>query len=178
MAVAVIAGTDETETLYVVDDRNPTGWPQVLEEHLITDNKESIANVVYTYGNDLISQTRPDDLGWRTHFYGYACPVLAGNGHGNVRYLTDGTGEITDTYDGACPVLAGDAFGNLIRQAVFDPLVGMIVEVDPTNIHRVTENAYLYTGEQFDADLGMYFLRARYMDPNLGRFHFKIIKSS
>jgi len=33
-------------------------------------------------------------------------------------------------------------------------------------------NAYRYTGEQFDADLGLgqYYLRARYLDPGTGRF--------
>jgi len=34
-----------------------------------------------------------------------------------------------------------------------------------------TPNAYRYTGEQWDTDLGMYFLRARYLDPETGRFH-------
>jgi RHS repeat-associated protein len=33
-----------------------------------------------------------------------------------------------------------------------------------------TDNNYLYTGEQWDNDLGMYFLRARYMEPDKGRF--------
>jgi RHS repeat-associated protein len=33
-----------------------------------------------------------------------------------------------------------------------------------------TANSYLYTGEQFDGSLGNYYLRARYYDPNSGRF--------
>jgi RHS repeat-associated protein len=33
------------------------------------------------------------------------------------------------------------------------------------------QSDYLYTGEQFDFDLGMYFLRARYLNTNTGRFH-------
>lgn len=57
----------------------------------------------------------------------------------------DDAGIITDTYD-------YDAFGNLIDQT------------------GITPNNYLYAGEQFDADLGMYFLRARYMDTARGRF--------
>ncbi len=32
----------------------------------------------------------------------------------------------------------------------------------------VTENHYLYTGEQFDPGAGYYYLRARYMDPGMG----------
>jgi RHS repeat-associated protein len=33
-----------------------------------------------------------------------------------------------------------------------------------------TPNNYLYTGEQFDPNSGFYYLRARYMNPELGRF--------
>jgi RHS repeat-associated protein len=67
------------------------------------------------------------------------------DGQGSVRYLTDTDGNITDTYD-------FDAFGNLINRT------------------GTTDNNYLYTGEQYDPDLGMYFLRARYLDPDNGRF--------
>jgi RHS repeat-associated protein len=33
-----------------------------------------------------------------------------------------------------------------------------------------TPNDYLYGGEQFDANLGFYYLRTRYMNPESGRF--------
>jgi len=33
-----------------------------------------------------------------------------------------------------------------------------------------TENNYLYTGEQFDPNVGFYYLRARYYNPEIGRF--------
>jgi RHS repeat-associated protein len=33
-----------------------------------------------------------------------------------------------------------------------------------------TPNVYLYRGEQFDPDLGLYYLRARYYNPATGRF--------
>ena len=68
------------------------------------------------------------------------------DGLGSVRNLTNETGLITDTFD-------YDAFGPLIASTGDTP------------------NAYLYTGERFDPDLGFYYLRARYLDPNLGRFH-------
>jgi RHS repeat-associated protein len=67
------------------------------------------------------------------------------DGQGSVRYLTDSDGNVTDTYD-------YDAFGNLISKT------------------GSTDNNYLYTGEQWDNDLEMYFLRARYMDTDSGRF--------
>jgi RHS repeat-associated protein len=59
--------------------------------------------------------------------------------------LTNSLGQVTDTYD-------YDAFGNLINRT------------------GTTPNDYLYTGEQFDANLGFYYLRARYMNPSSGRF--------
>lgn len=67
------------------------------------------------------------------------------DGHGSVRELTDGTVAITDRYD-------YDAFGSLIFQS------------------GTTPNAYRYCGEQYDADLGIYYLRARYMSVDTGRF--------
>jgi RHS repeat-associated protein len=67
------------------------------------------------------------------------------DGQGSVRYLTDSDGNVTDTYD-------YDAFGNLLSRT------------------GTTDNNYLYTGEQWDFDLEMYFLRARYMDTDSGRF--------
>lgn len=67
------------------------------------------------------------------------------DGHGSVRQLTDASATITDSYD-------YDAFGILIHRT------------------GTTPNDYLYTGEQLDAHLGFYYLRARYMSPATGRF--------
>ena len=38
------------------------------------------------------------------------------------------------------------------------------------NSTGTTPNNYLYRGEQFDRDLGLYYLRARYYNPLSGRF--------
>jgi RHS repeat-associated protein len=64
---------------------------------------------------------------------------------GSTRLLTDGTGDVSDEYD-------YDAYGNLSGST------------------GTTPNVYLFTGEQLDPGLGLYYLRARYMDPRLGRF--------
>jgi len=62
-----------------------------------------------------------------------------------VRFLTDSAGAVTDTY-------TYDAFGNLIERTGSTP------------------NDYLYSGEQFDPNIGFYYLRARYLNPQSGRF--------
>ena len=67
------------------------------------------------------------------------------DGGGNVRQLTNSAGAVTDTYE-------YDAFGNDVYHT------------------GTTPNNYLYRGEQFDSDLGLYYLRARYYNPSTGRF--------
>jgi RHS repeat-associated protein len=67
------------------------------------------------------------------------------DGGGNVRQLTNSAGAVTDTYE-------YDAFGNDVYHT------------------GTTPNNYLYRGEQYDSDLGLYYLRARYYNPATGRF--------
>lgn len=87
--VRKIVGT--TTNLYLVDDRNPTGYAQVLEEKTVSGGTTNLVRL-YTYGLDLISQKDT-----ATAFYGY-------DGNGNTRYLTATNASVTDTY-------VYDAFG-------------------------------------------------------------------
>ncbi len=132
---AVTSGGVTTTTTCLVDELNPTGYAQVVEEHT-----NGTLTRVYTYGHDLISMDQSDGngAGWSLTYYGY-------DGHGNVRFLTDEQGQITDTY-------TYDAFGELLSSA------------------GTTANPYRYCGEQFDVALGLYYLRARMMNPLTGRF--------
>jgi RHS repeat-associated protein len=67
------------------------------------------------------------------------------DGLGSVRFLVNNLGSISDT----CTY---DAYGTEV------------------NSSGNTTNWYRYTGEQWDLDLGMYYLRARYLSPGYGRF--------
>jgi hypothetical protein len=118
-------------TRYLVDELNPTGYPQVIDE--LTG---ASVTRTYTYGLQRISEDQVISNTWTPSFYGY-------DGGGNVRQLTNSARTVTDTYD-------YDAFGNKI------------------NSTGTTPNNYLYRGEQFDSDLSMYYLRARYYNPLTG----------
>jgi RHS repeat-associated protein len=118
-------------TRYLVDDLNPTGYAQVVEETGGTQRE-------YTYGLQRIDEGQTVSNAWALSYYGY-------DGLGTVRQLTNSAGMVTDTYD-------YDAFGNQISHTGSTP------------------NNYLYRGEQFDPDLGLYYLRARYYNPLTGRF--------
>jgi RHS repeat-associated protein len=129
-------------TQYLVeDDVNPTGLPQVVEE-LTGSFGAGVVTRTYTYGLQRISQN--------------LSPAVSGNstwtpsfyvydGGGSVRQLTNSNGTVTDEYE-------YDAYGNSFTKS------------------GTTPNNYLYRGEQYDADLGLYYLRARYYNPATGRF--------
>jgi RHS repeat-associated protein len=130
----VVKNVGGAVTYYLVDDRNPSGYAQVLEEITAFAGTTNLTKV-YAYGLDLISQQQP---GVATNYYGH-------DGHGSVRYLTGTSGDITDIY-------AYDAYGNLMASS------------------GSTANNYLYCGEQYDPQLKFYYNRARYLNPDTGRF--------
>jgi RHS repeat-associated protein len=96
----------------------------------------------YTYGLQRISENlSPTVTGTSTW-----TPSFYGyDGAGSVRQLTNSTGQVTDEYE-------YDAFGNSFTK------------------QGTTPNNFMYRGEQFDADLSLYYLRARYYNPATGRF--------
>ncbi|MCH7711065.1 MAG: hypothetical protein IH903_05450 [Proteobacteria bacterium] len=67
------------------------------------------------------------------------------DGSGSVTELTDSTGVVARAY-------AYDAYGQIADE------IGTLA------------NPYAYTGREFDAESGLYFYRARYYDPETGRF--------
>ncbi len=99
--------------------------------------------ISYTLGDDIISQASIQNSSLITHHFLY-------DGHGSTRLLTDNTSTVTDTYN-------YDAYG---------------IQLGPTsNITNRATTDLLYSGEQFDNELQMQYLRARYYDQNNGTFN-------
>jgi RHS repeat-associated protein len=122
-----------TTNYYLLDDRNPSGYVQVLEEWTASSGVTNLSRV-YNYGLSLISQQQ----GGTTYYF--IC-----DGHGSTRALYDGGGTFVNAF-------AYDAYGNLIAS------------------NGVPQTAYCYCGQQWDTDLGSYYLRARTYNPGTGRF--------
>jgi RHS repeat-associated protein len=122
-----------TTTKYLLDSLNPTKLPQVMDEVV-----SGSVTRTYAYGLQRISENQQISGTWTPSFYGY-------DGHGNVRFLTNSAGAITDSYQ-------YDAFGMPI-------------------VHTgTTPNVFLYSAEWYDSNLGLYNLRARYYNLATGRF--------
>ena len=67
------------------------------------------------------------------------------DGNGSTRLLSNAAGTVTDTYQ-------FDAFGTLTART------------------GTTDNPFLFTGQQLDANSGFYYMRARLYQPSTGRF--------
>ncbi|WP_438498560.1 RHS repeat domain-containing protein, partial [Paenibacillus sp. IHBB 3054] len=67
------------------------------------------------------------------------------NGHGDVVQIVNTSGEVVNNY-------TYDEWGNITSQV------------------EGTSNSFKYTGEVYDTETGLYYLRARYYDPSIGRF--------
>ena len=84
-----------TTTEYCVDDRNPSGYAQVMDEYMGAWIRS------YDYGLGLVTEESPQTGG--TVYYGM-------DGHGSVRFLAQNDGVITDAY-------WYDAYGTIISRS-------------------------------------------------------------
>lgn len=67
------------------------------------------------------------------------------NGHGDVVQIVDTNGNVVNDYK-------YDEWGNIVSQT------------------ETIQNPFKYCGEVYDEETGLYYLRARYYDPSVGRF--------
>ena len=117
-------------------------------KYYVNDTSGSLSMVVAETdkaGKEQASFTRGDNAEFLSMERGQDKWYYLSDGHGSVRILTNIAGRITDRY-------GYDAYGNLLEK-----------EGD-------ADNDFLYTGEQYNANTGLYYLRARYMNPSTGTF--------
>ncbi|HEX6864271.1 MAG TPA: RHS repeat-associated core domain-containing protein, partial [Thermoanaerobaculia bacterium] len=122
----------------------PGGSPRITE--YLVDTSAALSQVVAETdgaGNLQSLYVRGDDLLAVLRSSGDR--FYHADGLGTVRLLTDEVGEAADRY-------AFSAFGETVTHEGDDP------------------NAYQFAGEPVDPDSGLYYLRARWMDPEAGRF--------
>jgi RHS repeat-associated protein len=140
--------TDGSTTIYRYDPNGVRVSSQTngVETRYLVDRNRPHASVVMEYdlnGNLIVDYTY--GIGLISQHRGSATSFYHADGLGSTRLLTDSSGSVTDAY-------VYDAYGTLLSSS------------------GTTTNSYLYTGEQYDKNLGEYYLRARYYSPSQGRF--------
>lgn len=127
---------------FLVDNLNPTGYPQVLLESTSSSATPTPGGATFyeafEWGHKLHSILHTPNS---TYYVGL-------DGHGSVRMLLDGSGNTVSGYD-----YNYDAYGNVIM----NPMTTL-------DIH------YRYANYHWDQELGLYYLNARFYDPKTGRF--------
>ena len=148
----------------VIDGENWVAFTYDGDGHRLTKTANlegaSGAGETTTYATDVVSalpQVIAEVRGGQaiSYTYGLALNSIAEPGAGWRYYHADGLGSVralSDAGGGAAAGYSYDVFGASRGQS------GM------------TGNALTYTGQQFDAETGLLYLRARYYDPVVGRF--------
>jgi RHS repeat-associated protein len=127
-----------TTTKFLVDNLNPTGYSQVMDEMV-----NGSVTRTYAYGLTRISEDQLVNGSWTPSFYGY-------DGHGNVRFLANSADTVTDAYaldafgaqiasTGTTPnsyLYSGERFDQSIglyhlRSRYYNPLTGRFMTMDP-----------------------------------------------
>ena len=135
--------TTHTETTYLSDPNNPTGYSQTFVETTRNVLTQAVTETkVFTIGLDVIAQTKftPGGASEGTTV------ILLYDGHGSTRMVADLAAQILERY-------AYDAYGNAIG---FDAATAL--------------TALLFSGEWFDSHIQQQMLRNRWYDPTTGRF--------
>jgi RHS repeat-associated protein len=142
----LVAHTYDADGVRVRTETTPPGGPTEVVDYLV-DTSGALSHVV----------AETDASGALKAYYVRGDDLLAviqpvtwvrfyhADGQGSIRALTDDTEAVTDRW-------SFTAFGELLEHVGND------------------ENAYLFAGEMLDANSRLYYNRARWMDPGVGRF--------
>jgi RHS repeat-associated protein len=137
-----------TPQVFLMDVQSPTGYVQPVEVHNAPAVGTASIAEAYLLGQDVYAQTLMDGA---VPTAGHA---LLYDTHGNVTG-TYGAAGLTESY-------SYTAFGTP------DAFVQVSTNAPVTQANAKTH--LQYAGEWWDSGLGMQWLRARYYDPQLGRF--------
>ncbi|MFK7973700.1 MAG: RHS repeat domain-containing protein, partial [Rickettsiaceae bacterium] len=141
--------TTPTSTISYTYDASGIRQSQTVDgttTHFLVDPNRSYAQVLEDQNDLFMPQTiyvYGDDLITQSNAQGIH--TYHYDGLGSTRVLTDASGIVQNAY-------GYEAFGEV------DYSLGTV------------ENKYLFTGEQYDNNVGFYYLRARFYNPSNGRF--------
>ncbi len=155
-------GKTETKTVFFKYDPFGRRIEKRVEE--VENNETEIKAYTYIYDNeDIILETITEtedgntktEVNKYTHGFEIDEPLAVTNSKGTFYYHADGLGSITALTDANQKVVQTyeyDAFGNLKKKG------------------DKVKQPYTYTGREWDKKIGLYYYRARYYDPETGRF--------
>jgi RHS repeat-associated protein len=136
-------------------DANPQDAVPAEVTHFVYDGSDVLLEFA---DNDGRAGANPPELAQRYLHGASVDQILAqDDGNGGVLWqLTDKLGTVRDLVNNSSTVvnhITYDSFGNVVSKT--NPLI---------------DTRYLFTGREFDGEIGLQYNRARYYDPTVGRF--------
>lgn len=126
------------------------------EKRVSSSNCNESVKYLYDINNTLPVIIEQSDARGSTSFvYGYGLISSISSGNKQVFYLYDGSGNVRHLTDEQGNVIANynyDSFGNLLNNSTD------------------SANSFTYNAQLFDKETGLFWLRSRYYDPEIGRF--------
>jgi RHS repeat-associated protein len=132
----------------------------------IVSSPQSIVNYVYD-GDQIIAEYDGSGVLTKKYIYGPGIDeILSTIDYGlstTYYYHSDGLGSVTDITDSS---------GALIEKYSYDIYGNAIIKDASGNVlsQSAIGNRYMFTGREYDQETGLYYYRARYYDPSIGRF--------
>ncbi|MFA5162477.1 MAG: RHS repeat-associated core domain-containing protein [Elusimicrobiales bacterium] len=174
--------SDNAQTAYIYDAQNrltqvnlPSGYSETLRydatgrriAKTITHNGETIREQHYIYdGEDIAFVT--DAAGalksLYTHGPGTDEPLMLRKGASDYYLLADGLGSI---------IAIADQTGSIAERAQYQAYGRPVFRNEvtgSTSSWSQTGSLYSYTAREWDAETGLFYYRARYYAPDIGRF--------
>ncbi len=147
-------GDFDYREFYIWDQDNPSGIDNVLLDFVDADGDGTASaptlNKRYLYGNAVDQIFAQENVGQ--------------SGANAVDWLLqDNLGSVRDVVDNA---------GNVINRIDYDAFGNILSVIDPSNSDVATELAtrFLFTGQEWDSDVGLHYYNARWYDPVTGTF--------
>ena len=135
-----------------------------VQKKVVENGAETVVNYYYSIQH-VIEERNGDDQIEACYIYGtWVDDVLQMERDGNSYYYhPDGSNNIVAITDG---------LGSLIERYNYDPFgKAKIFNADNQEVSKSScDNSYMFTGRNFDSEVGLYFFRARSLNASMGRF--------
>lgn len=119
------------------------------------ESPSGVTNYIYNLSGKLVAEAENSSTVTSNYIWGPNRVLAKKNAGGEYYYLYNGHGDVVQMID---------RNGNIVNNYEYDEWGNILYSKETVS------NPFKYAGEVYDQETGLYYLRARYYDPTMGRF--------